>query len=860
MEVAPSAHKVNGHAASLLAHLNLQREQAQFCDCVLRQGQNPGQLYPAHRCVLAASSPVLASILSSTGALVELQAPCLSDSVLALLLDYVYTGDLPFTYSQQQHFSLLTAACYLQMDELQQALSAWQQTWLDTADNADASTVMNSQQYKHTNEGTVCDLPSASGGTFRGHIMPGTAGVLDSEDQHSANVEIFDKGQLHLVSQESRNKEVETGTRSSKDGANHCSRTNASTLSTCHNGFDDCRQATSLTPHSFSQHIRCTNEVCDVCGTDKKVQKDLFYAAGTVKPEVQQISIDEKLVRTPELRTSSSPPSSHPCCGAVPVICHSSRAAISQLAEVCGALPYHPAPKAPLPLLTGTDDVEGIPKKHEDQYGAQNEDCTQHVRHDSIPQKNMCNKGLQNGADYDFEDFPTKHKRIDCFESLATNREEQDESATVPVEDSNTGSDSHCEDFCPDGEMETENGYGYPADMDIQDSHHTPYEAKPNTCGADISTSDANSNQHAYHRQNMHVAMENKERSANLCQPVSNTSPGSPFECHISLQPERNPGTEIAFTTFVDSNIQHETTCGAVVHSYHGHLHYHCLQETDMHLLHGGSDHQHSQPSPSDPSDVSSNEDEVGTFGSLDQQHCATETTEQVLLLDISTKPAELLVTCKHTSDTDEVRKKDTFKTDTRKQDRARREVEMKITTPRAKLEVGNFDETEIQSWDKHAQVEERKLAGTAPKMPGANVIQRAPAEGAVSTLKEGENQISTWTVFSQPGMPDSVQASVSSSLSVCIPSTLSASMPTNVSAHLSPPVHHPFQCSLCDRSFSQRGSLNRHVRSHLGVRPFPCPRCPMTFSRQYRVTEHMRVHQRCALGNNFHNCPDSAV
>ncbi|KAK9542571.1 hypothetical protein VZT92_000421 [Zoarces viviparus] len=124
--VEPCAWEASSHAVSLLASLNLQRELAQFCDCVVRQRQNPGQLHPAHRCVLAASSPVLASILSSSGALVELQAPCLSDAVLALLLDYMYTGALP--YSSNQYYSLVTAASYLQMDELQEALSAWRQT------------------------------------------------------------------------------------------------------------------------------------------------------------------------------------------------------------------------------------------------------------------------------------------------------------------------------------------------------------------------------------------------------------------------------------------------------------------------------------------------------------------------------------------------------------------------------------------------------------------------------------------------------------------------------------------------------------------------------------------------------------
>ncbi|XP_036439169.1 zinc finger E-box-binding homeobox protein zag-1-like [Colossoma macropomum] len=76
---------------------------------------------------------------------------------------------------------------------------------------------------------------------------------------------------------------------------------------------------------------------------------------------------------------------------------------------------------------------------------------------------------------------------------------------------------------------------------------------------------------------------------------------------------------------------------------------------------------------------------------------------------------------------------------------------------------------------------------------------------------------------------------------------SLSASRPSKSPGERS--LTHPFQCSMCERAFSQRGSLNRHMRSHLGVRPYSCPRCSMTFSRQYRVTEHMRVHQRSCEG-----------
>ncbi|XP_077421028.1 uncharacterized protein LOC144051106 [Vanacampus margaritifer] len=113
---------VGRHAASLLASLNHQREQANLCDCVLRQRQNPAHLYPAHKCILSASSPVLASILSSTGSLVDLQAPCLADSVLELVLDFIYTGVPPPARSWQQYRDLLAAARLLEMEQLREVL------------------------------------------------------------------------------------------------------------------------------------------------------------------------------------------------------------------------------------------------------------------------------------------------------------------------------------------------------------------------------------------------------------------------------------------------------------------------------------------------------------------------------------------------------------------------------------------------------------------------------------------------------------------------------------------------------------------------------------------------------------------
>uniref|UniRef100_A0A3Q3F306 HIC ZBTB transcriptional repressor 2 n=1 Tax=Labrus bergylta TaxID=56723 RepID=A0A3Q3F306_9LABR len=54
-----------------------------------------------------------------------------------------------------------------------------------------------------------------------------------------------------------------------------------------------------------------------------------------------------------------------------------------------------------------------------------------------------------------------------------------------------------------------------------------------------------------------------------------------------------------------------------------------------------------------------------------------------------------------------------------------------------------------------------------------------------------------------------------------------------------------PFSCDICGKLFTQRGTMTRHMRSHLGLKPFACDECGMRFTRQYRKMEHMRIHSR---------------
>ncbi|CAH1800103.1 unnamed protein product [Owenia fusiformis] len=51
----------------------------------------------------------------------------------------------------------------------------------------------------------------------------------------------------------------------------------------------------------------------------------------------------------------------------------------------------------------------------------------------------------------------------------------------------------------------------------------------------------------------------------------------------------------------------------------------------------------------------------------------------------------------------------------------------------------------------------------------------------------------------------------------------------------------HP--CLYCEKSFTEKSNLNRHLSMHTGEKPFKCDTCEMTFTHKYKLTNHARVH-----------------
>jgi hypothetical protein len=157
------------HSCQLLEQLNLQRQKLLFCDVSVRVAGS--QTFPAHRCVLAASSPVLHTLVISVSSPNEPEAVIALDSLTAAgiqpVLDFIYTGKLKLTVDNVQE--VYAAACHLDFPDIIKCCKTICSRRHESDDGLNAEVLQKESCYAENARASTANQPNE----FMKHIAAG---------------------------------------------------------------------------------------------------------------------------------------------------------------------------------------------------------------------------------------------------------------------------------------------------------------------------------------------------------------------------------------------------------------------------------------------------------------------------------------------------------------------------------------------------------------------------------------------------------------------------------------------------------------------------------------------------------------